>query len=406
MPSKHVTAPKASAPKPIGKLSPEVAALAGEVVRLRRHFHQHPETAFKEHKTAEYVEAYLKKLGIPYKRMVGTGVVGLIDSGKPGPCVMLRADMDALPVTEETGAEYASVHPGVMHACGHDSHTAVLLTAARVLKENGLPRGKVKLCFQPGEEGSDGGGAMVKAGVLESPKVDFAFALHVWNPMEAGKVSADPGPRMAAVDEFLVDIIGVGGHAAHPQDCADPVAAAAAVITNLHSIVSRNIDPFRPAVLTVAAVNAGTAFNIIPPKASMKGTIRTFHKDVRAMMKKRFMECCTKTAAAMGCKAEIEFRHMLGATVNDEAHTPFVREIGAEVFGKKNLVVSDPSMGGEDFSRYAEKVPAVFAFIVAAPKDPKAVFPHHHPKFCINENVLPACVEMMRRVALAYLEKK
>jgi amidohydrolase len=264
----------------------------------------------------------------------------------------------------------------------------------------------VKLCFQPGEEGSDGGGAMVKAGVLESPKVDFAFALHVWNPMEAGKFSASAGPRMAAVDEFAVDIIGVGGHAAHPQDCADPIVAAAAVVGNLHTVVSRNIDPFRPAVLTVASINAGTAFNIIPPKVTMKGTIRTFHKDVRKTMEKRFRECVTKTAAALGCKAEIEFKHMLDATLNDAAHAPFVQAVGAEVYGKKNVIDFDPSMGGEDFSRYAERVPSVFAFAGAAFKDASQVFPHHHPKFSIDESVLPACVEVMKRVALAYLEKK
>jgi len=396
--SKPVSAVKA-------KLSPEVAALADEVVSLRRHIHQRPEVAFEEYETAKFVEKYLKQLKIPTKRLVETGVVGLIDSGKPGPTVMLRADMDALPVTEENTHPYISLKPGTMHACGHDSHVAMLLCAAKVLKQTGLPGGKVKLCFQPGEEGADGGGAMVKAGVLNSPKVDFAFAMHVWGPLEAGKMAALDGPCMAAVDEFTIDVIGVGGHAAYPHKSADPVVAAAAIIGNLHTVVSRNVNPLLPAVLTVASINAGTAFNIIPPKATMKGTVRTFHKDVRNLVERRLKTVSRSTARALGCKVEIDFRRMLGATVNDKAKAEFVRGIAKQIVGARKVVDAEPSMGGEDFSRYAEQVPAVFAYVGAKNPAKGIVYPHHHPKFDIDEDVLPSGVELYVRVAMEYLSR-
>jgi amidohydrolase len=387
------------------KLSPEVAALAGEVVELRRHIHQHPEVAFEEYETAKFVEKRLKQLKIPTKRLVETGVVGLIDSGKPGPTIMLRADMDALPVSEENEHSYVSKNPGKMHACGHDAHVAMLLTTAKMLRKTGIPRGKVKLCFQPGEEGADGGGAMVKAGVLKSPRVDFAFAIHVWLPMEAGKIAALDGPCMAAVDEFAIDVIGVGGHAAYPHKSADPVVAAAAIVGNLHTVVSRNVNPFAPAVLTVASINAGTAFNIIPPKATMKGTIRTFRKDVRRLAERRLKSIASSTAKALGCRVEIDFRRMLGATVNDSSKAEFVRGIARDIIGKRKVVKAEPSMGGEDFSRYAEKAPAVFVYLGAKNPAKGIVYPHHHPQFDIDEDVLPCGVELHVRVAREFLQR-
>ncbi len=385
------------------RLFPEVAALESEVVSLRRHIHQHPEVAFAEHETAKFVEKYLQALKIPTRRLAGTGVVGLIDSRKPGPTIMLRADMDALPVTEENTHSYVSVNPGVMHACGHDAHVAMLLVAAKVLQQCGLPQGKVKLCFQPGEEGADGGGAMVKAGVLENPRVGFTFGLHVWLPMDAGKIAVLDGPCMAAVDEFTINVIGVGGHAAYPHESADPVVAAAAIVSNLHTVVSRNVNPLRPAVLTVASINAGTAFNIIPPQAMMKGTIRTFHKDVRRLVERRLRAVVRNTAKALGCRVEIEFRRMLDATVNDKARAELVRGIARSIVGARKVVDAEPSMGGEDFSRYSEQVPAVFLYLGAQNKARGIAYPHHHPRFDIDESVLPLGVELHKRVALTYL---
>ena len=385
------------------RLSPEAAALAEEVVALRRHLHQHPEVAFAEHATAKLVEDYLRQLGIPVKRMAGTGLVGLIDSHRPGPTIMLRADMDALPVTEENTHAYVSRNAGVMHACGHDAHVAMLLAAAKALKRRGLTRGRVKLCFQPGEEGADGGGAMVQAGVLADPPVDFAFALHVWLPVDAGRIAVLDGPCMAAVDEFTLEVAGKGGHAAYPHGSVDPVLASAAIVMNLQSVVSRNVNPFAPAVLTVASINAGTAFNIIPPRAVMRGTVRTTSNEVRKLAERRLRAITRATAAAFGCKASIDFRRMLGVTVNDPAKAEFVRGVARDVLGARRIVAAEPSMGGEDFSRYAERVPAVFVFLGARNRARGLDFPHHHPRFDLDEDVLPLGVELHLRVAAAFL---
>jgi len=387
-------------------VSAEVKALTGELIALRRHIHQNPEVAFQERKTSAFVESYLKQLRLPTKRLAGTGVVALLDSGKPGPTIMLRADMDALPITEENTHTYVSKTPGVMHACGHDSHVAMLLIAAKVLTQLGLPRGRVKFCFQPGEEGADGGGAMVKAGVMKDPKVDFAFALHAWVPLDAPKIAVLAGPCMAAVDEFIITVEGVGGHAAYPHGSVDPVVAASSIVLNLHTIVSRNVNPLLPAVLTIASIQGGTAFNIIPPKVVMKGTVRTFHPDVRKLIERRLKKCTADTAKALGCKAEVDYRRMLNATVNDAKHAGRVRELARGIVGKRHVVDAEPSMGGEDFSRYGEVAPIVFAYLGARNEKKGITYPHHHPKFRIDEDVLPTGVELLKRVALDYLAGK
>ncbi len=388
------------------RISPEVRALTGELIALRRHIHQNPEVAFQERKTAAFVESYLKQLRLPTRRMAETGVVALLDSGRPGPVILLRADMDALPVTEENTHSYVSRHPGVMHACGHDSHVAMLLVAAKVLTQAGLPRGCVKFCFQPGEEGADGGGAMVKAGVMQDPKVDFAFALHAWLPLDAPKIAVLDGPCMAAVAEFTITVEGVGGHAAYPHGSIDPVLAASSIVLNLNTIVSRNVNPLQSAVLTVASLQGGTAFNIIPPKVEMKGTVRTFDKETKKLVERRLKKCATGTAKALGCRATVEYRHMLNATVNDSRHAGRVREVARGIVGKRNVVDTEPSMGGEDFSRYGEVAPIVFVYLGARNEKKGIVYPHHHPKFDLDEDVLPAGVELFKQVALNFLAGK
>jgi len=386
------------------KVTPAVAAMLPEVISYRRHFHQHPELSLREFETAEFIEKELHRLKLKTKRLAGTGVVSVLRSGKPGPTIMLRADMDALPVTEENTHSYRSLHDGRMHACGHDSHMAMLLGMAKLLAAQGVPRGRVKLCFQPGEEGTDGGGKMVAAGVLEDPDVDFAFAMHVWVPLPIGKIAVIPGPAMAAVDEFEVKVIGKGGHAAYPHSATDPVLAAASVIQNLQSVVSRNVAPWHLAVVTVASVEAGTAFNIIPPVATMKGTVRTFDKPVRRLIERRFKSIVRQTASAMGCGTEINYIPMLPATVNNPKMAEFVREVVRGLVGRRGLVDVPPTMGGEDFSRYAEKVPAVMAFVGAQNKRKGAAYPHHHPKFEIDEDAMRLGLELAWRVTHGYLE--
>jgi len=382
------------------KFTPDVTALHPAVVAYRRHFHQHPELSLQEHETARFIEKELHKLKLKTKRLAGTGVVSVIRSGKPGPTIMLRADMDALPVTEENTHSYRSRYKGRMHACGHDSHMAMLLGMAKLLTTHRVARGKVKLCFQPGEEGEDGAGKMVAAGVLEKPDVDFAFGMHVWAPLRTGKIAVISGPAMAAVDEFEVRLIGKGGHAAYPHSATDPVLASAAIIENLQSIVSRNVAPWEAAVVTVASVEAG---NIIPPVATMKGTVRTFEKPVRRLVERRLKTIVRQSAKAMGCRAEIDFIPKLPATVNDKKMSEFVRGIAGEIVGPRGVADIKPTMGGEDFSRYCEKVPAVFAFVGAQNERKGAVYPHHHPRFEIDEDALMIGMELAWRVTQSYL---
>ena len=385
-------------------ISKDVSNVISAIVRYRRHFHRYPEIQFQEHKTAKFIEDELARFGLSPKRMVGTGVVALLDSAKKGKTIMLRADMDALPIKEENSHDYVSKHPGTMHACGHDAHMAILLGVAKILKRSGIPRGKVKFCFQPGEEGGDGAGKMVLAGVLKNPKVDFAFGMHVWSPLPVGEIAIIPGPVMASVDEFAVRILGSGGHAAYPHASVDPVVCACAIVLSLQTIVSRNVSPLSPAVLTVASIQAGTAFNIIPGEVVLKGTVRTFEKNVRKLIERRFREIIKDVASAYGCKAEIEFIHKVPATVNHPEMSQFVWEVAEGVVGKGNVKRVDPTMGGEDFSRYANEVPAVFAFIGARNEAKGAYFPHHHPRFDIDEDALPIGAELARQVTIKYLE--
>lgn len=387
------------------RFTPAVVALHPTVVAHRRHFHQYPELSLQEHETARFIEKELHKLKLKTRRLAGTGVVAVIRSGKKGPTIMLRADMDALPVTEENTHSYRSRREGRMHACGHDSHMAMLLGMAQLLTSEGLRRGKVKLCFQPGEEGEDGAGKMVAAGVLEKPQVDFAFGMHVWAPLRSGKIAVISGPAMAAVDEFEVRITGKGGHAAYPHSATDPVLASAAIIQNLQSIVSRNVAPWDLAVLTVASMEAGTAFNIIPPVAVIKGTVRTFERPVRRLVERRFKSIVRQTATAMGCRSEIDYVPKLPATVNDQKMAQFVRGIARGIVGRRGLAEIKPTMGGEDFSRYCEKVPAVFAFIGAQNRTKGAIYPHHHPRFEIDEDAMLVGMELAWRVTHAFLER-
>ncbi len=387
-----------------GKVPSDVKSLHKEVVNYRRHFHMHPELSLQEYKTADFVEEKLKEWGFEPKRMVKTGVVALLSARKPGPTIMLRADMDALPVKEENVHSFISTVPGKMHACGHDAHMAMLLGLAKLFKSRGIPRGRIKFCFQPGEEGADGAGKMVKAGVLKDPKVDFAFGMHVWSPIPTGQIAVLPGPCMASVDEFEVKVAGNGGHAAYPHTATDPVLASAHVITALQSVVSRNVNPLRASVLTVASIHAGSAFNIIPPEAVFRGTIRTFDSDVRALMEKRFKEVVQATASALGCTADINFKRMIPATVNDRKMSEFVKGVAEKVVGNKNVIDHDPTMGGEDFARYAGRVPGVFAWVGARNEQVGAVYPHHHPKFNIDEDALLIGMEFAKEVTLEYLK--
>lgn len=380
---------------------------------LRRDFHMHPELGFQEVRTAGIIARDLRELGLEVSTGIAeTGVVALIEGAHPGPVVLLRFDIDALPIQEETGAEYASQTPGQMHACGHDGHTAIGLTVARLLLQHRDEiHGTVKLVFQPAEEGVIGpkgmGGAeqMVAEGVMDAPKVDYTLALHLWNEKPLGWVGAGSGPMMAGAEYFRVTIRGVGGHGAAPHVSVDPVVAAAQVISALQTIVARNTPPHKAAVVTVGSLQAGKAFNVIPPEAVLTGTIRTFDPDVRAMVLRRFREIVEHTARALGCESEIELKRVTPAVINDPQVAAAVQETVREVLPEARLdTASYLTMGSEDMAFMMEKAPGCYFFVGSANPEKGLAYGHHHPKFDFDEDALPRAAALMTRAALRLLQ--
>ncbi len=363
-------------------------------VSVRRDFHMHPELGLEEKRTQKVIREHLKALGIRPRNVGGTGVTGLIRGRAEGRTLLLRADMDALPVTEENRVPYASREPGRMHACGHDGHMAVLLSVARHLRETGLPEGNVKLCFQPGEEGFRGAARVIEDGILENPPVDACFALHVWRDLPVGKIAVLPGPCMAATDLFTVRITGKGGHAAYPHLSVDTVAVAAQVVGALQTIVSRQVDPLDTAVVTVGSIRAGTTYNVIPETAVLQGTCRTFRKRTRKLVHRRVKEIAAGVARALGARAEVEYDEFLPATVNDPKAAALAREAAAEVVGARNVVEADPSMGGEDMSLFLERVPGCYAFVGLRNEKRGIRHPHHHPRFDMDEECLAIATDL------------
>ena len=375
-----------------------------ELVATRRDIHAHPELKYEEHRTAGLVVERLTSLGYETRAGVGrTGVTTLLEGEAPGPCVLLRADMDALPLQERNEVPYASQNDGVMHACGHDGHTAMALTAARILQRVPAPsRGSIKLMFQPAEEGGNGAVAMIDDGVLKSPDVDAAFGIHLWNHLDVGKVAIVDGPFMASVDEFTAVIHGTGGHGAMPHEAHDPVLAAAHVVTALQQIAARNVSPLQAAVVTVGAIHGGEAFNIIPDRVELRGTARSFDEDVWAALPGHLDRVVSRTAEAFGCRAEIEVRRMMRPTINDPAMAALVREVARDVVGEENIV-EERTMGGEDFAEVLALVPGCYFFVGSRNEAQGKHHPHHSPHFDIDEAALPIGARMLAEVAHRYL---
>lgn len=383
----------------------EAQALFDYTRSLRRDFHQHPELGLKEFRTANIVARELSALGLEVHTGVGeTGVVSLIEGKQPGPVVLLRFDMDALPIQEQTGAEYASLTPGVMHACGHDAHVAVGLTAARLLNEHRNDfSGTVKLVFQPGEEGLGGAEKMIADGILDDPRPDIALALHVWNEKPVGWIGVVPGPVMAAADTFTVKITGKGGHGAGPHLTIDPVVAASQVISALQTIVSRNINPLKTAVVTVASIHAGDAFNVIPAEVELKGTLRTFETEVRDVVVRRFTELVNNISLAMGCQAEIEIKSITPAVVNDPAITSRVQQVFQHMLPTDTLDFQTTTMGAEDMAFILQEIPGCYYFIGSANPARHLDAPHHNSRFDIDEFILSKAAGLMVASALEFL---
>ncbi len=334
------------------------------LVDLRHDLHAHPELCFEEHETARRVLEQLEPLANLEIRtgVAGTGIVATLNADRPGPCVALRAELDALPIEEQTGLPYASRRPGRMHACGHDGHLTCLVGAARVLSQiaDQLP-GKVKFIFQPAEEGGAGADLMCREGVLDDPPVDAIFALHGWPELDLGTVGIRPGEMMASMDKWTMTVHGVSGHAAFPHLCVDPIVAAAQVTTALQTVASRTANPLESVVLTVAMFHAGTASNIIPPSAELAGTIRALDSTLRDRAIAQFQHIATQTASALGARAEIAFAQGYPVLKNDPTTTALIHQIAQEVVAPDNVQMPiPPTMGSEDFAFYAQQVPATF----------------------------------------------
>ena len=370
------------------------------LVRDRRDLHQHPELGFQETRTATLAAERLQSLGYAVRSGVGrTGVVGV--KGDRGRCVLLRADMDALPIEEANDVPYRSRHAGRMHACGHDGHVAIGLEVARRLGGASLP-GTVKFAFQPAEELSGGAGAMIEDGVLDAPTVDAAFGIHLWNTLPVGTIGIMAGPVMASVDQFEITIVGKGGHAAMPQLTIDPVLVAAHLVTALQSLVSRRRDPFEAGVVSVTQLAAGHAFNIIPERATLRGTVRTFGGRFFDDAPRLVEDTARGIATAFGAEATVEFRRLTGPLVNDVAMTALMKGVAEEVVGKEHVKDGIRTMGGEDMSYYLDRVPGCFAFVGSARADGTSSS-HHSPTFDVEEAALGIGAELLTQTAVRYL---
>ena len=405
-------------------LAPQVDKLTQEltpqVVTWRRDFHQHPELGNRETRTAKVIADELRRLGYEVQTGVAhTGVVAVLKGGKPGPTVALRADMDALPVTEQVDVPFKSTakatwngqEVGVMHACGHDNHMAILLGAATILARvrDQMP-GSVKLIFQPAEEGppaGEQGGAelMIKEGVLDNPKVDAIFGLHVF-PMTAGVIEYRPGPLMASGDGFTIRITGKQTHGAVPWGGIDPIVVGAQIVMSLQTIVSRSVNITEaPAVVTIGAFNGGNRFNIVPETVELLGTVRAFNEDVRKDIHRRIHDIATKTAEAAGAKAEITLGIGYPATINDPALTERMSPTLRRVAGADNVRLSALTGTAEDFSFFQQRVPGMFFFLGVTPPgvDPKTAPQNHSPLFFADESALPVGVRALTNLALDFL---
>ncbi len=399
--------------QPHSEISALIRAELAEVTEIRRDLHRYPELSYAEVRTSGVVQRELSALGLAFKAGVGgTGVIAYLPAtapeGRIKPAAALRADMDALPIQEQTGKAWASGTPGVMHACGHDGHTAMLIGAARVLNRLERPH-PILLVFQPAEEGGGGADRMCKEGALAGEgkggignPVERIFGLHGWPTLPLGMVASKVGPLLAAVDDFIVTIKGTQCHGAYPHQGSDSILAAAHCITAIQSIAARNVGPLESAVVSVGAIHAGTANNIIPETVSFIGTVRSLKPDVKSLTRERFFAIVENTARALGCEARIEWHDGYPVTINEATATESFFEMANRTLGEDRVIRTDnPTMGGEDFSFYGHHVRACFFFLGLKPEVPADVPTLHQPNFDFNDDALSTGIEMLVRSALA-----
>ena len=383
----------------------EAEALRERLVAWRRDFHAHPELGFREHRSACVIAGRLQELGYQVQTGIATtGVVGLLEGPRPGPVVMVRCDMDALPVTEENETDYASQNPGVMHACGHDAHMAIGLGVATLMAQHrGELAGTLKLVFQPGEEGMNGAGVMVQEGVLENPRPDVFLAAHVWNDKPVGTVDASPGPVMAAAHKWTCTVRGKGGHGALPHQTVDPIVATAQIVTALQTVVSRNVSPLETAVVTVGTVHGGEIFNVIPAQVELSGTLRTYNPHVSETVVRRVRQVIEGVAAACGATAELEIVPLTPAVINDAGVAAVVRAAAEAAIGPENVSTGERTMGSEDAAFFLQAVPGCYFFLGSANAERGLSVPHHNPRFDIDEDVLTIGVAVLMHALAHYL---
>jgi amidohydrolase len=390
-------------------VSPEVVQLTDAVTDLRRTIHQWPELGFQERRTSALVADRLQALGIEVRTGIAqTGVLGTLRGNAPGKTVLLRADMDGLPIAEATGVSYASRHHGVMHACGHDGHTAILLTVAQILAQRRQQfSGTVKFAFQPAEELPPGGAkGMIDEGVLDDPKVDATFGLHLWNGLPVGKIGVDDGPIMASVDRFDIVIKGVGSHGAYPHTGVDPIVVSSHVVAALQTVVSREVPPLAPVVVTVGTFQGGTAFNVIPSHVELSGTVRTVDAGIRAEMPARLERLVRGITSGMRAECSLNYTFGYPVTVNDVGRAQFTRRVVGRIVGDANVVSAGMTMGAEDMAYFLDAAPGCYLRLGSGNPDKGFTHPHHSALFDFDEAALPIGVEILTQLTLAYLREQ
>ncbi len=374
-----------------------IEELYEELVALRRDFHMYPELGFEEQRTAGIIEDYLRNLGLAPKRMTKTGVVAMIEGAEPGPVLMLRADIDALPIEEENEVDYKSTIPGVMHACGHDAHAAMLLIAAKILVEKRAQlKGSIKLVFQPNEEIA-GAIHMINDGVLENPKVDAVMGQHIWTFMESGQIAITPGPIMSGLDVFKIRIIGKGGHTGAPEESIDPVLAAANVIQSVQMLQTREISGLKSTVIMFGRIQGGAKGSVIPDDVELGGTIRFLYEGgahTEEQPTERFIRIVKGICETHRCQCEIAIEHENIPLINNEEMTDLAREAAEIVFPDKKAIIENRSLASEDFSEFTARIPGIFMFLGTANPEANSCYAHHNSCFNIDEPTMKQGVAM------------
>lgn len=378
------------------------------IMEMRRELHKVPELGFKEFKTAEIIKKELERIGIPYESEIAvTGIVGLIKGKKDGKTVLLRADIDALPIDEESRCEFKSEIAGNMHACGHDGHAAGLLGAAMILNElKDEIAGNIKLVFQPAEEGPGGADPMIKAGILENPKVDAAFGCHIWPAYRAGQILIKDGDMMSHTTSFDIMIQGVGGHGSQPEKTVDPIIIGSQIVTNFQNIISRNISTLKPAVLSCCSIKAGETYNVIPDKLTIKGTIRTFDEELTNEIVERMEDIIKGITSSYGASYIFDVKRMYPAVKNDHEMFEFSKEALGKVVGEENIIImKEPLMGSEDFSYFGKEVPSNFFLVGVRDVQEDIESMLHHPRLLWDEKHLKISAKALSQLAVDFLNK-